>query len=143
MKKRVWIGAVMVALAVLAAIGIPRLRAEMRRAKSMNCASFMSDICLCASVWAEEHGDALPSNLSCISNQLGVLRPLVCPADKGRRPATNWSSFTPANSSYEIISPGMHLDETNRVFIRCTVHGHLGYSDATVFDGVRRRHKIE
>ena len=60
----------------------------------------------------------------------------------GRQAAANWVTFTPADSSYEIVTPGLPDGDTNGVFLRCKIHGHLGYADATVFDGVRRRTKI-
>jgi hypothetical protein len=53
------------------------------------------------------------------------------------------TNFTPENCTYEILAPGMRSDDTNIAFLRCTIHGHLGYSDSTVFDGVRRRHKFD
>jgi hypothetical protein len=55
---------------------------------------------------------------------------------------SRWAVFTPADSSYEIVTPGLKDGDTNGVFLRCRIHGYLGYADATVFDGVRRRTKI-
>jgi hypothetical protein len=77
-----------------------------------------------------------------LSNDAPV-RWMICPADVSRHCASNWSSFTPENSSYEIVSPGIALEDTNSVFLRCRVHGHVSYADMTVFDGARRRHKYE
>ena len=131
------------ALVVLSTAVALALSAAKRRAESLGCASIIPDICLDARVWAEDRGGMFPTNFVCMSNELTTPKVLVCPADHSRRRAEDWSSFTPTNSSYEIVSPGMRADETNRVFLRCTVHGHLGYGDTTVFDGVRRRHKFE
>lgn len=92
--------------------------------------------------WATEHGDHYPTNLLYLSNQVGT-RWLVCPSDSSRWPPSDWSSFTPEQSSYELVSPGIAQIDTNSVFLRCRVHGHMSYTDATVFDGTRRRHKFD
>jgi hypothetical protein len=67
---------------------------------------------------------------------------LICPGDRTRAPAANWEKFSDTECSYEMVSPGMSEVETNRVFIRCKVHGYLGYGDMTVFDGKTRGLKI-
>ncbi|MCX6902967.1 MAG: hypothetical protein NTW03_05725 [Verrucomicrobia bacterium] len=55
------------------------------------------------------------------------------------RRVSDWPAFTSENCTYEIVSPGMRSDETNKVFMRCTIHGHLGYGDGSFLDGARRR----
>ena len=93
-------------------------------------------------LWAEDHGGAMPTNFICMSNYVATPRILSCQPSRRAR-AGEWSAFTPENCTYEIVAPGMRADETNKVFLRCTIHGHLGYSDGTFsFDGVRRRPKF-
>jgi hypothetical protein len=77
-----------------------------------------------------------------MSNELIMTKILICPAEHKRQPAASWASFTSENSSYEILVGGLRDGDTNGVFLRCKIHGHLGYADGTVFDGVRRRLKI-
>jgi len=97
-------------------------------------------------VWATEHDGRFPTNFEFIL-QLNMQTPrlLICPSDTQNplRKATNWSGIDPALSSYEIVTPAKSLSDTNSVFLRCKLHGHLGYGDGTVFDGVRRRGKFE
>ena len=70
-------------------------------------------------------------------------RILVCPGDHSRRLATNWASFTPDQSSYEIVTLDLVQGDTNGVFLRCKVHrDHVGYADGTVYDGISRRTKV-
>jgi hypothetical protein len=114
-----------------------------QRAESLGCASGITSISLAARLWAEDNGGVCASNFVCMSNELATPKILVCPRDHGRQKATDWASFTLANCSYEIISPGLQVEDTNTAFFRCSVHGHLGYTDGTVFDGVRRRHKFD
>ena len=84
----------------------------------------------------------MPSNFICMSNEINAPKILSCVP--GRRARTeDWADFRPENCTYEILAPGMRVDDTNTAFLRCTIHGHLGYSDSTVFDGVRRRTKFE
>lgn len=75
-----------------------------------------------------------------MSNDLWTPKILCCIPE---RRVGAWSAFTPQNCTYEIVTPGVHEDATNTVFMRCAIHGHLGYPDMTVFDGVRRRKKHE
>jgi hypothetical protein len=78
-----------------------------------------------------------------MSNELNNPIILICPGDHVRKPATNWAAFTPENSSFEIVTSNLVDGDPNGVFLRCKIHGdHIGYSDGTVFDGIRRRTKI-
>jgi hypothetical protein len=116
-------------------------RAAQRRAQSLNCASSVVSICFASRLWAEEHGGSFPTNFICMSNEVMTPKILSCvPARRSR--TSDWSAFTPDNCTYEIVTPGVHESATNTVFLRCTIHGHLGYPDMTVFDGVRRRGKF-
>lgn len=113
-----------------------------RKAESVSCGNYMASIGCAARLWAEDHDGHLPSDLLSMSNEVITPKILVCPGDHARQPAASWAVFTPADSSYEIVTPGLKDGDTNGVFLRCKIHGHLGYADATVFDGVRRRTKI-
>jgi hypothetical protein len=118
------------------------LSASKRRAESLQCASAITSICLAAHVWAEDNGGFMPTNFICMSNEISAPKILSCVAAR-RTPTENWADFRPENCTYEILAPGMRVDDTNTAFLRCTIHGHLGYSNSTVFDGVRRRHKFD
>ena len=97
-----------------------------------------------AAFWMHDNqSSSFPTNLMYLSEAPVPVRLLVCPRDSSRTPATNWASFTPDHSSYEIVSPGMAEGDTNSVFLRCRIHGYLSYGDRTVFDGVRRRQRFK
>jgi hypothetical protein len=84
----------------------------------------------------------MPTNFICMSNEIGPPKMLSCiPARRTR--TEDWAEFTSQNCPYEILAPGLRVDDTNTAYLRCTIHGHLGYSDSTVFDGVRRRGKFD
>jgi hypothetical protein len=84
----------------------------------------------------------MPTNFICMSEEVSTPKILACV--EARRVSTgHWADFRAENCTYEILAPGMPLDDTNTAFLRCTIHGHLGYSDNTVFDGVRRHHKFD
>ena len=126
----------------LFAMLVVSLEASKKRAESISCASSVTSICLAARLWAEDNGGFMPTNFICMSNELATTRILTCQPSQ-RAAASDWSQFTSENSTYEIIAPRMRMDDTNTAFLRCKIHGHLGYSDATVFDGNRRRTKFE
>ena len=141
-KRRIMlILAVSVVLFAAGAYGLFSSAAQ-RRAESLTCASAVTSICLAAHVWAEDHGGIMPTNFVCMSNEVSAPKILSCiPARRAR--TENWADFGLQNCTYEILVPGMRVDDTNTAFLRCTIHGHLGYSDSTVFDGVRRRTKFD
>jgi len=66
---------------------------------------------------------------------------LYCPGDHTRRHPVDWDEFREADSSYEIVTPDVREADTNTAYLRCKIHGHVGYADATVFDGKERRTK--
>jgi hypothetical protein len=113
-----------------------------RKAESVSCGNYMVSIGCAARLWASDRDGYLPSDLLAMTDEL--INPVIlhCPGDHSRARATNWTSFTLAQSSYELVTPHLRKEDTNGVFLRCKAHGHLGYADATVFDGVRRRRKL-
>lgn len=114
-----------------------------RRAESVSCGNYMCSICIAARTWAMDNADYLPSDFLSMSNEVSSPRILICPGDHSRHPAANWASFTPDQSSYEIVTPHLRDMDTNGVFLRCKFHhDHVGYADGTVFDGVTRRRKV-
>lgn len=112
-----------------------------RDVEAISCGNHMSSIGIATRVWAEDNHNMLPGNFMVMSNELATTKVLICPADRSREPALNWASFTTNNSSYALVTPGAPWNSTN-AFLRCLIHGHLGYADGTVFDGKRRRTKI-
>lgn len=132
MKKR---DAIFVALGIvlLLVVSLPKLK---RHAQSVNCGNTMSSICFAATVWADENGNHMPADFLSMSNELCTPKILVCPSDYSRQVATNWSSFTIQNSSYEIVAPSISDNDTNTAYLRCVIHtNHLGYVHGFVFDG--------
>jgi hypothetical protein len=131
-----------VALAAVVAAFVLVAPSARRKAESMQCGNYMASIGCAARLWANDHDERLPSDLISMSNELNIPKILICPGDHSRQPAANWESFTSTQSSYEIVTHGLKVGDTNGVLLRCKIHGHLGYADTTVFDGVRRRTKI-
>jgi hypothetical protein len=77
-----------------------------------------------------------------MADMLGAPDIYICPGDHARKTARNWAEFTTNTSSYEISATGIKVGDTNTVWLKCKLHGHLGYADMTVFDGKKRRLKI-
>jgi hypothetical protein len=113
-----------------------------RHVEAMRCGNQMASIGCAARIWAADHNRHFPSDLLSMSNEINLPVILICPSDHTRQAAANWSSLTVENSSYEIVTPELRDGDTNGVFLRCKIHGSLGYADATVFDGSRRRTKV-
>ena len=110
-----------------------------RRRESVQCVNNMMTLGAAARMWANDNGDRLPPSFMAMSNEMITPRLLLCPSDHTRPMPTRWADGTPELTSYEIVSPGMPESDTHTVYLRCQIHGHLGYADATVFDGLERR----
>jgi hypothetical protein len=137
-RRRAVIGTVAI---LLVATGFLVTVLNRKRAESRMCAGRLFPLTFSAMMWANEREEHYPTNLMYLSSEWRARR-LICPSDTLRKPAQDWDSFDPdRNSSYEIVSPGIVQGDTNRAFLRCRIHGHLSYTDATVFDGERRRRK--
>jgi len=114
--------------------------AAKRRAQSLNCASSIVSVCFAGRMWAQDHDGNFPTSFISMSNEVVTPKILCCVPE--RRIGT-WSEFGPEHCTFEIVTPGVHESAKDTVFVRCKLHGHLGYPDTTVFDGVRRRGKFE
>ena len=141
-KRRIILLTTGSAIALLVAVCVSMLFASQRRAESLQCASSVTSICLAAHLWADDHDGMMPTNFVCFSEEIAAPKILSCVPSRRTR-TENWADFTPQNCTYEILVPGMRVDDTNTAFLRCTIHGHLGYNDGTFFDGVRRHHKFD
>jgi hypothetical protein len=142
MKKRLVLLACLVSVVaggLVLAVSLPYAK---RYAESMSCGNYMASIGCGAKTWALDYGGHLALDFRSMSNELSTTRILVCPGDHQRVPAKDWESLGQTNCSYEIVAPGLSVDDTTNVYFRCKVHGHLGYADGTVFDGSRRRTKF-
>jgi len=126
-----------IAAALCAALLVVLLAAEVakRKAISMNCRSHVRSICFGARLWAQDNGGRLPPNLLWMSNYVNAPKILICPGDPSNKPTTGWGSFTAANSSYEIVTPGLSDADSKGVFLRCKIHGFIGYADGRVSEG--------
>ncbi len=114
--------AVIAIVAVVAVFLLPPLMSEARaKAARVYCANHLGQIGVAFKLWAGDHNDAFPMQVSVtnggtmdlvekgianvhiqvLSNEFGSPRVLVCPADRNRRPAPDFGSgFGNRNLSY-------------------------------------------
>jgi hypothetical protein len=117
------------------------LEAANEKALSIQCVNNLKQFGLAVRVWAIDNGEVTPPSIVCMSNELSTPKVLVCPADKGREAAVNFSSFTMANCSYEYLAPSSpDGTEPNRVLSRCPIHGSIGLCDGSVQMGIAKAH---
>lgn len=119
----------------MAAVGFFLVREIIKHAQSARCSNQMHVI-LYASVydWPAGHKGCLPDNFLSMSNELVLPKLLFCPSDASRRPAANWFDISADNCSYELVTTNLHKGDTNQVFIRCPIHGYVGYADGRLLD---------
>lgn len=109
------------------------------RAWTIRCVNNLKQLGLAARIWAVDHEDRLPPNLVCMSNEIASTKVLICPADTGRQPAVDWTSFTLANSSYEFLAANGTGIEPERVLFRCPIHGSITLCDGSVQSEVAKK----
>jgi hypothetical protein len=102
------------------------------KAKQIQCVNDLKQIALAARIWAGDNKDLAPKDFLSMSNELATPKVLVCPADTGRKPATNWAGFTLQNVSYEMLSPGADDKDPEVVFARCPIHNNVALMDGSV-----------
>ncbi len=122
---------VLVALmAIIAGMLLPTIcRPSRASASRINCVNNLKNVGLAFRIFTTDHGGQWPWQLSgtngtkdtlaepgsgwrhfqFVSNELSSPRVLLCPSDKERRMATNFSTFGPNNLSYFL---GLQADET-------------------------------
>src|SRR5260221_9492710 len=108
----------------LVAFGVAFTLRSRTQANSMMCAGRLFPMMYVAMEQAEDsQSDHYPMDLTYLSNHIAT-KWLICPSDSSRRAASDWSSFTPEHSSYELVTPGLVRTDTNLVWLRCRIHGH-------------------
>ena len=113
-----------------------------RQGEAVGCRKTMSSIAIAAQLWANEHQELFPRSLEVLSNEVGVTRILICPADHSRQPASSWANITSSNCSYEIITPNLSGADKTNIFLRCKIHGYLAFADSRVVDGSNPQPRI-
>jgi len=133
---------IIILLAVLAAAFYPITRDRVnKRSDLIGCGNYMVSICFAARLWANDNGDRLPPDLLSMSNEVTTPKIFICPGDHSRKPSASWATFTPKQSSFEIVTPSLRDGDTNSVFLRCKIHGSVGYADGSVFVNGQRHYK--
>ena len=119
---------------IQAALLLPALAKAKQRAQTIQCVNNMKQIGLAARTWSNDNKEVLPPDFISMKNELNLPKILVCPADKSKTPATDWSLFnTSANVSYEFLLPGSkEADVLNQTVFRCPIHGSIGLGDGSV-----------
>lgn len=98
---------------------------------SKSCGNQMLSITTASLLFAGENNGTLPSTFAELAKQGVDHRFYICPALK--------RNAGPSTPSYEIVNPGLKVGDTNKVFLRCKVHGHLARADGTVWVN-RKKH---
>jgi hypothetical protein len=108
----------------------------------VECRNRLKMISLAAALWANDHGDILPSHFGEMTNDIGypifgwpIL--LYCPSDTNRVAPQSWTAVDFTHTSYEIL-PANPMPDCwdppcyDQPFARCRVHGFVVLGDGTI-----------
>ena len=140
-------------------------RARPARRPVSDCENNLRQIGLAFKVWALDHNDVYPFNVSAqaggsleqcardtngfelnpvphlliISNELSTPVFLICPKDSGKHAASDFASLTVANVSYRLrTGTNINADNPQEVLAICPIHGNELYCDGNVRSKPRR-----
>jgi hypothetical protein len=108
------------------------LLALKRELRARNCLANIKSMGCAAYTWSQNHGGGAPTNLLCFSTELVTPKMMLCPADSTRTASKEWASFGSENTSYELVGAEGAWGSSNRVFLRCKVHGYVCFADGSV-----------
>ncbi len=122
---------------LLATVFLPAFVRAKHRAQSTACVGNIMQINLSALIWAQDHRAVFPQDFLSMSNEMVTPKILICPADRRKVPALDWSQFNaPKNLSYEFVMPGAKESGSfTQVVFRCPIHQHVGLVDGSVHRG--------
>jgi len=134
------------------------------RVDAIQCENHMKMIGLALRVWAGDNQDAFPFNVNSknggsrekckpdadgydknsalhfqvMSNELVSTEVLVCPSDKRKLPALNFSHLEPANVTYQ-LRVGKNVNDKNpsEVLLHCPIHGNVILCDGSFVRSAR------
>ena len=125
----------------LSAQEMESLEKATEKALSIQCVNNLKQFGLAVRIWAIDRNETQPPTVLTMSNELSSPRILVCPADRSRKAANDWTGFAPANISYEyFVASDFNMTNPARVLSRCPIHGHIGLCDGSVHQEVTKAH---
>ena len=133
-----------------------------RRARRISCVNCLKQIGLSFRQWSLDHDNRFPFNVSTndwgtlelcapgpdgfdhnaafhfqvMSNELYTPKPLICPKDRSKKPAVDFSVLQPENISYRLrTGTNLSLASPKAVLAICPVDGNTLYCDGSVEEG--------
>ena len=149
-----------------AAMLMPALSRAKDRAQRINCVNNLKQIGIAFRVWALDHGDQYPFNVStnlggtleacapgadsfdqnaavhfmALSNELGVTHILICPNDSAKFAAADFNQLQAVNVSYQLRTGSNVTDSTSqRILAICPIHHNVLLCDGSVQQFTRAR----
>lgn len=112
------------------------------KAMSTRCFNNLKQFGLAVRQWALDNNEVFPPDSLSMSNELSTPKILVCSADTNRVVAQSWETYSPANCSYDYLTPSATNAESEptRVLSRCPIHGHIGLCDGSVLRDIAKKH---
>ena len=130
----IWVAVLGAVIAPALAAGWPQFARGQGRVPAVSCINNLKQIGLAARIWSNEHNEIFPPSFASMSNELVKTSLLICPQDKAKKPAANFTVLNPAqNVSYEYLTPNAkEADVAAQVVFRCPIHGNTVLGDGSV-----------
>jgi hypothetical protein len=137
----IWLAVLGAFIVPALAVALPQFARGQGRVPTVSCVNNLKQIGLAARIWSNEHNEIFPPSFASMSNELVKTSLLVCPQDKAKKPAANFTELSPAqNVSYEYLTPNAkEADVTTQIVFRCPTHGNTVLGDGSVQEKSRKR----
>ena len=141
------------------ALGCGRGNQDQRKAQHVTCENNLKQIWLAFKIWAGDHGDKYPFQVSTnaggtfelcqrddegfdrnapahflvMSNELSTPMVLCCPHDASKILVVDWGKFSAANLSYRLrTDPRINDSNPREILVVCPVDGAVLHCDGTI-----------
>jgi hypothetical protein len=128
-------------LFILAGMFLPALAKAREKAQSIRCVNNLKQIGVATMIYASDHADTFPADLTQLDQMGFEPQTLWCPADTAKSPANRWSDLSPENISYTWQGAGFRESRLypNFILSHCPIHGHVLQADGAVISTSSKR----